>query len=244
MRLHIALALATVVGLTACAKAAAPTPKTDEEKALYSLGVAAGRDFQGFTFNEKELELVKAGLADGALDKSKLQPEEMEKVLPKLQELYKTRVEGAMKKEKETGSAFLAKAAAEKDATKTASGMVFKTVKEGTGESPKASDTVKVHYEGRFVDGKVFDSSIKRNEPVTFPLAGVIPCWTEGVQLMKVGGKAQLVCPPELAYGDEGRPPQMRGGATLVFDVELLEIVNPASIDAPAASAAPAGKPQ
>jgi len=98
-----------------------------------------------------------------------------------------------------------------------------------------------VHYEGRFVDGKVFDSSLKRNEPITFPLGGVIPCWTEGVQLMKVGGKAQLVCPPELAYGDEGRPPQMRGGATLVFDVELLEIVKPEAAAAPAA-AAPATK--
>ena len=242
MRLHIVLALAAVAGLTACAKAAAPTPKTDDEKALYSLGVAAGRDFQPFTFSEQELALVTAGLADGARDKSKLQPEEMEKVLPKLQELYKTRMEQATKKEKDTGAAFLAKAATEKDATKTASGLVYKTVKAGTGDSPKASDTVKVHYEGRFVDGKVFDSSLKRNEPITFPLGGVIPCWTEGVQLMKVGGKAQLVCPPELAYGDEGRPPQMRGGATLVFDVELLEIVKPEAVDAPAAAAPPATK--
>jgi len=242
MRLHIVLALAAVAGLTACAKAAAPTPKTDDEKALYSLGVAAGRDFQPFTFSEQELALVTAGLADGARDKSKLQPEEMEKVLPKLQELYKARMEQATKKEKDTGAAFLAKAATEKDATKTASGLVYKTVKAGTGDSPKASDTVKVHYEGRFVDGKVFDSSLKRGEPITFPLGGVIPCWTEGVQLMKVGGKAQLVCPPELAYGDEGRPPTMRGGATLVFDVELLEIVKPEAVDAPAAAAPPATK--
>jgi FKBP-type peptidyl-prolyl cis-trans isomerase FkpA len=100
---------------------------------------------------------------------------------------------------------------------------------------------VKVNYEGRFVSGKVFDSSIERKEPATFPLNGVIPCWTEGVQLMKVGGKAQIVCPPELAYGEEGRPPQMPGGATLVFDVELLEIVKPEA--APAAGAAPAEKP-
>ena len=84
-----------------------------------------------------------------------------------------------------------------------------------------------MHYEGKFVDGKVFDSSRERNEPATFPLNGVIPCWTEAVQLMKVGGKAHVICPPELAYGDEGRPPQMRGGATLVFDIELLDIVDP-----------------
>ena len=104
---------------------------------------------------------------------------------------------------------------------------MFRNVQAGTGASPTADDMVKVHYTGKFIDGKVFDSSVERNEPATFPLSGVIPCWTEAVQLMKVGGKAQVTCPPELAYGDEGRPPQMRGGATLVFDVELLEIVKP-----------------
>ena len=115
---------------------------------------------------------------------------------------------------------------------------MIKTVKAGTGDSPKADNQVKVHYEGKFTDGKVFDSSIKRNEPAVFPLGGVIPCWTEALQLMKVGGKAQVVCPPNLAYGEEGRPPQMRGGATLVFDVELLEIVK-GEAAAPAAPGAP-----
>lgn len=243
MRLHTLLALATVAGLTACAQAAAPTPKTDQEKALYSLGVATGRDLQGFTFTEQELEMVKAGFADGARDKAKMKTEEMQAVMPKLQELYKTRMEAAAKKEKDAGAAFLAKAATEKDATKTASGLVFKNLKVGTGATPTPSDVVKVNYEGKFVSGKVFDSSIERKEPATFPLNGVIPCWTEGVQLMKVGGKAQIVCPPELAYGDEGRPPQMPGGATLVFEVELLEIVKPeaaAAAGAPATSPAPA----
>jgi FKBP-type peptidyl-prolyl cis-trans isomerase FkpA len=143
----------------------------------------------------------------------------------------------ATQKEKSSGAAFLAKAAGESGATKTESGLVFKSVKEGSGDSPKAEDQVKVHYEGKFVDGKVFDSSVKRNEPAVFPLTGVIPCWTEAVQRMKVGGKAVVVCPPELAYGDEGRPPQMRGGATLVFDIELLEI--PKADAKPAAAARP-----
>jgi FKBP-type peptidyl-prolyl cis-trans isomerase len=84
---------------------------------------------------------------------------------------------------------------------------------------------VKVHYEGRLIDGKVFDSSIKRGEPATFPLSGVIACWTEGLQTMKVGGKAQLVCPAAIAYGPNGSPPTIPPQATLVFDVELLEIV-------------------
>src|SRR3954451_10445398 len=105
--------------------------------------------------------------------------------------------------------------------------MVVKQTKEGTGAQPKATDQVKVHYEGRLIDGKVFDSSIQRGEPTTFPLNGVIPCWTEAVQLMKVGGKSKVVCPSELAYGERGAPPQIPPGSTLIFEVQLLDIVKP-----------------
>jgi FKBP-type peptidyl-prolyl cis-trans isomerase FkpA len=101
---------------------------------------------------------------------------------------------------------------------------VYREVSAGTGESPKASDNVKVHYRGTLTNGTVFDSSYDRNEPAVFNLSGVVRCWTEGVQRMKVGGKAHLVCPSDLAYGDQGRP-TIPGGAALVFDVELLEIV-------------------
>jgi FKBP-type peptidyl-prolyl cis-trans isomerase FkpA len=103
--------------------------------------------------------------------------------------------------------------------------MIYTETKAGSGESPKATDTVKVQYTGKLTDGTVFDSSVPRGEPASFPLNGVIKCWTEGLQLMKVGGKATLVCPSDIAYGDQGRPPQIKPGATLVFDVELLEIV-------------------
>jgi FKBP-type peptidyl-prolyl cis-trans isomerase FkpA len=240
MRLNILLAFTAVAGLTACAQAATPAPKTDDEKALYSLGVASGRDLQGFSLTPQELEMVKAGFTDGIRDAGKLKPAEMEAVLPKLQELYKTRMEANAKREKEAGAAYLVKAAAEKGANKTASGLVYRELKAGTGASPKPEDVVKVHYEGKFPSGKVFDSSVERKEPASFPLNGVIPCWTEGVGLMKVGGKAQIVCPPDLAYGEEGRPPQMPGGATLVFEVELLEIENPQAAAAQAAPAAPA----
>ncbi|HEX8908988.1 MAG TPA: FKBP-type peptidyl-prolyl cis-trans isomerase, partial [Anaeromyxobacteraceae bacterium] len=89
---------------------------------------------------------------------------------------------------------------------------------------PKETDTVKVHYTGTLIDGKVFDSSVKRGQPAEFPLNQVIKCWTEGVAKMKVGGKAKLVCPSSIAYGDEGRPPTIPGGATLVFEVELLDV--------------------
>jgi FKBP-type peptidyl-prolyl cis-trans isomerase FkpA/FKBP-type peptidyl-prolyl cis-trans isomerase FklB len=121
---------------------------------------------------------------------------------------------------------FLAKAAAATGATKTASGLVYTPIKEGKGPSPKATDTVKVHYHGTLTDGKVFDSSVQRGEPATFPLNRVIPCWTEGLQLMKVGGKSKLVCPSGIAYGASGRPPVIQPGATLIFEVELLAIEN------------------
>jgi FKBP-type peptidyl-prolyl cis-trans isomerase FkpA len=120
--------------------------------------------------------------------------------------------------------AFLDKAAAEPGAQRTASGLVYRVITAGTGASPKATDTVKVHYRGTLTNGKEFDSSYARNEPAEFPLNMVIPCWTEGVQLMKVGGKSRLVCPANIAYGERGAPPDIPGGATLVFEIELLGI--------------------
>jgi len=116
-------------------------------------------------------------------------------------------------------------AAASAAAVTTPSGLVYTDVVEGKGANPTAADTVKVHYRGTFLDGREFDSSYARNAPATFPLGRVIPCWTEGLQRMKVGGKAQLVCPPAIAYGERGAgngaiPPN----ATLRFEVELLEI--------------------
>lgn len=107
----------------------------------------------------------------------------------------------------------------------TASGIAITTLQAGKGEQPKASDTVKVHYRGTLVDGKEFDSSYKRGQPTSFPLQRVIPCWTEGVQTMKVGEKARLVCPSKLAYGSRGIPGTIPPDATLVFEVELLEIL-------------------
>ncbi len=119
------------------------------------------------------------------------------------------------------GADFAEKAAKEKGAVKTPSGLVFKSLQEGTGATPTATSTVKVNYKGTFPDGKVFDQS---RTPITFPLNGVIKCWTEGLQLMKVGGKAQLVCPPSIAYGARGAGNVIPPNATLVFQVELLGV--------------------
>lgn len=115
-------------------------------------------------------------------------------------------------------------AAKDKGAVKTASGMVYKSLKDGTGKSPTASSMVEVNYRGTLPDGKEFDSSYKRNQSAKFPLSRVIPCWTEGVQMMKAGGKAKLVCPPELAYGARGAGRDVPPNATLIFEVELLDV--------------------
>src|SRR5262249_10209149 len=166
---------------------------------------------------------VNAGITDGVLKRTpKVNAQEF---MPKVQQLQQSRLATVSEGEKKEGAAFLAKAAAEKGAIKTPSGLVFSTIKPGTGESPKATDKVKVHYHGTLIDGTVFDSSVERGQPATFPLNGVIPCWTEGVQRMKVGEKSRLVCPSDLAYKDRGAPPKIKPGATLVFEVELLEIV-------------------
>ncbi len=223
MRRNLFILIGSCLAFASMAEAARPTPTTEDDKTLYALGAIISRNIQPFALTDKELEMVEAGLADGVQNKVSLT--DLESYGPKLQELQKTRMAAAAGKEKVAGAAFLAKAATAKGATRTASGIVIRTLKAGTGATPTATDQVKVHYEGTFVDGTVFDSSIERNEPATFPLNGVIPCWTEAVQLMKVGGKIQIICPPDLAYGDEGRPPQMPGGATLVFQVELLDIV-------------------
>lgn len=203
----------------AAATVHAAEPQTDEEKALYALGVAMATNIASFNLSDAELEFVKAGVADGAKGKTpKVDPQQY---FPKLQEMQKTRSAAA-------GKAVLDKAAAEKGAKRTASGLVITTLKEGTGASPKETDKVKVHYKGTFPDGKVFDSSTP-TEPVSFALNGVIKCWTEGLQLMKVGGKTKLVCPADIAYGERGSQGQIPPGATLIFEVELLDIEKPAA---------------
>jgi len=119
---------------------------------------------------------------------------------------------------------FAQSAAKEPGAKVTASGLVFRSLQDGQGASPAATDKVKVHYRGTFPDGKEFDSSYKRNQAIEFPLNGVIPCWTEGVQLMKIGGKAKLTCPPAIAYGARGAGGVIPPNATLQFEVELIAI--------------------
>jgi FKBP-type peptidyl-prolyl cis-trans isomerase FkpA/FKBP-type peptidyl-prolyl cis-trans isomerase FklB len=212
-----------VLAAIAVAPATAQELKSEDDKALYALGYALADRLAPFALTQAELELVKAGLADAVLGRErKADPREQ---MARIQQLRTARAATVAAAEKKTGDAYMAKAAAATGARKTDSGLVVTTLKPGTGPSPKATDKVKVHYHGTLIDGSVFDSSVQRGQPATFPLNGVIKCWTEGVQLMKVGGKSRLVCPAELAYGERGAPPRIKPGATLIFEVELLEIV-------------------
>src|SRR3990170_1612980 len=222
MRRTLLAALAALLGLAPAA--AGQELKTDEQKTLYALGLVISQNLAAFYLTAADLEAVKAGITDGVLKK---EPRvDLQAYGPKLQPLQTARLAAVAANEKKAGEAFLDKAGAEKGATKTASGLIITTLKAGNGASPKPTDKVKVHYQGTFTDGTVFDSSVQRKEPMTLGLGGgIIKCWTEGVSLMKVGGKSRLVCPPDLAYGDQGRPPRIKPGATLVFEVELLEIV-------------------
>ena len=202
-------------------KAAAPVLATDEEKTVYALGLQVYRSLAQFDLSPAELELIERAVADAAAGKPALDVNEW---VPKLQPFGQARSARVAERQKGASNAYLAKAATEPGAVKTESGLIYMDLQPGTGASPKASDTVKVNYRGTLIDGTEFDSSYKRNQPAQFPLSGVIRCWTEGVQKMKVGGKARLVCPSEIAYGDSGRPPTIPGGATLIFEIELLEI--------------------
>lgn len=230
MRRAILVLLAAAFAAVPCARA--QELKTEDEKTLYSIGLSISQNLIPFTLTESELEIVKAGVTDGVLGRTKkVEPDAT--TSGKIQKLLEARTLAAAEAEKKASQEFLQKAAKAKGAKKTDSGLIYTEVKKGSGEHPKPTDAVKAHYTGTLIDGTVFDSSIERGEPTMFSLHGVIPCWTEGLQLMKPGGKAKLVCPPDLAYGDRGALPKIKPGSTLIFEVELVEVMNAADVPVP-----------
>lgn len=216
----VSLTAALVLG-TATIALAQPALETDEQKTLYALGIALGDNISQFDLTAAELAVVAAGMSDAALGNEFRV--DMEVYGPQIQSLANARVASRSASEKAASAGFVDTMAGQSGAERSASGIVFIPVTAGTGASPTATDTVRVHYHGTLRDGTVFDSSVTRGEPISFPLNGVIPCWTEGVQKMRVGGKAKLVCPSNTAYGDVGQGP-IPGGAALVFEIELLGI--------------------
>ena len=197
--------------------------ETEDSKALHALGYNIGTqlgDLQGF--EEAQIDDVLGGIKAALMQEPPEVP--LAEYVPKASAMMQAMAAKKAEKDVAAGKAALEAAAAEEGAVKTDSGLVLLTEREGDGASPTADQSVEVNYEGTLVDGTVFDSSYARGQPISFPLGGVIKGWTEGLQLMKVGGKAKLTIPYELAYGDRGSPPAIPPKATLIFTVELLEI--------------------
>lgn len=203
------------------APTAAAALQTDQDKTLYALGLAIGQNVKDFKLTAAELELVSLGISDTVLG---VEPKaELEVYGPRIQVLMQERMSAGVGDERAASDAWVADQAAAPGAERSATGVVVIPMTEGTGANPTAESTVRVHYHGTLRDGTVFDSSVERNEPISFPLSRVIPCWTEGVQKIKVGGKSKLICPSVTAYGDQGSG-SIPGGAALAFEVELLAI--------------------
>ncbi|MBI5629310.1 MAG: FKBP-type peptidyl-prolyl cis-trans isomerase [Elusimicrobia bacterium] len=225
-KLGLILILGGVAASVTLAKDSRLDFKSEEQKVLYTLGWALGRNISVFNLAPEELPYVSEGLKDSVLGKTTAQVD-LNAYGDKINGLAQARVTAQAEARKKKEKPLLESAAKETGAQVLPSGLVYKELKAGTGPSPKASDTVSANYTGTLADGTVFDSSSKHGGPLDFPLNGVIPCWTEGIQRMKVGGKAKIVCPSSLAYGDRGQPPVIPGGAALVFEVELVKIAKP-----------------
>ena len=229
-----------VVVLVMAVPVFAAQPQTEDQKSLYALGAKAFDDLKKnlsiLNLSAEEYEFIMQGANDAAAGKTLAVDTEV--YMQKFNAMAVERLKVAAQKQKEMAKPYLENAAKEPGAQKMPSGLIYKEIAAGKGAQPKATSIVKVHYTGSLVDGKVFDSSVQRGQPVEFPLGQVIPCWTEGVAKMKVGGKARLVCPSELAYGDQGRPPIIPGGAALIFEVELLDVTAAPAADAKKSKAA------
>jgi len=220
------IAAAWLVLSLAAAPARAQQPETEEQKTIYALGLAVARNLRSFDLTPEEVKMMEAGLTAGltgakpAVDLATWEP--------KLDPLAQARNAVRTKREKEASAAFLKTAAAASGAKARPSGVVYRELKAGTGDHPAVTDKVRVHYTGKLRDGSVFDSSLERGQPADFPLNRMIPCWQEALPLMKVGGKAQITCPSDSAYGDKGMPPgtgdRIPPGAALSFEIELLGV--------------------
>jgi len=223
----LALTCLGLLAPTACAQEQPPV-KTEQQKISYSLGYNIGRDFR-----QKKLDIdadvLMRGMKDALADrKTALSEEEMRQAMQELQKkmvaLQQQQIQQLAEKNEKEGKDFLAANRQKEGVKTTMSGLQYKVISKGTGKKPGRDDKVTVHYRGRLLDGTEFDSSYRRNKPATFPVGGVIPGWTEALQLMKEGAKWQLYIPADLAYGEKGAGPMIGPNATLIFDVELISV--------------------
>jgi FKBP-type peptidyl-prolyl cis-trans isomerase len=205
--------------------------KSEDDKTFYAMGFMLGGNLQRLSLTDAEIAALYKGISMAA--KNEKSEVDMAKYQNRIQEVFKSRMDKVSQKEKDSGKNYLEKFVGQEGATKTASGLAYKVIKEGTGATPSAEDVVEVHYHGTLLDGTVFDSSVERGKTISFPLNRVIKGWTEGLQTMKEGGKSKFVIPADLAYGEAGAPPKIPGGATLVFEVELFKVTKAADANKP-----------
>ena len=222
--LSLALGLILLAGCNKLAPKKAVELKTDEQKFSYVVGSQIGGSLkaQGLKVDP---DIIASAIGDAlAGTPPKLSQDEMRAVMMGMQKKNSEKAQEEGKANKTKGEAFLAENAKRKEIKKTKSGLQYEVVTTGKGQMAKATDTVKVHYKGTLIDGTEFDSSYKRGQPAEFPVRGVIPGWTEALQLMNVGSKWKLYIPSDLAYGEQGRP-SIPANSTLLFEVELIEVV-------------------
>ena len=218
------LLFAAIASLVAAPATAEVSVESEDDKAIYLIGVSFARQLGRLYLSEREAQIVGKAI----LEFTQGEPMDLDPQIygPKLNLLQEVRAKKGLVIEKERAGVYLAEKSKNSGAKVMPSGLIYTELEAGSGAQPESSQTVSVHYTGKLRDGSIFDSSVLRGQPAEFPLSGVIPCWTEGVAMMKVGGKAELVCPAEIAYGET--PPQQSAippGAALTFEVELLAIV-------------------
>jgi len=232
----VTLALSLVV--TALAEEKPAQPKDQKDKFSYAVGLNIGMNFKRQNIDANP-DMVTAGIKDAMAGKPQMTTEQVKQTMMDFEKDMQQKQADDAKKNNAAAEKFLADNKSKEGVKTTASGLQYKVLKEGNGAQPKATDTVTVNYRGTLTDGTEFDSSYKRGQPATFPLAGVIKGWTEGLQLMKVGSKYQFFIPPALAYGDHPPTPQIPPGSTLIFEVELMDVKSSTSLTQPAPATSP-----
>ncbi len=199
---------------------------TDEQKVSYGFGLQFGQQLQRNFFEGLDIDILQAGIQD-ILNQNNIQitDSELNQAFAAVQKKIEAKNAQQAKQLAELGKVFLTENAKREGVTTLVSGLQYEVINSGNGKKPTTNDTVKTHYHGTFVDGTVFDSSVARGEPATFGVTQVIRGWTEALQLMQVGDKWRIFLPSDLAYGDHGAPPSIPGGSTLIFEIELLDII-------------------
>ena len=239
MKQHRLAAAVALVGLVLAGcdqQASSPELKTPAQKASYGIGLNMGKSLAQEGMEDLDSKAVALGIEDAVSKKEqRIKDEELVEAFTSLQKRAEERLAKASEEAASAGKKFLEENAKKPGVVTTASGLQYEVVKKADGPQPKATDVVTVHYEGKLIDGKVFDSSVERGSPIDLPVSGVIPGWVEGLQLMHVGEKYKLFIPAELAYGAQSPSPLIPANSVLVFDLELLGIKDPAKAEQDAA---------